>query len=270
VHNPVIDLCKLPQEILLESPIPYRSSNVDLPPDQEILKNAPLQHLTSQQETLMCASDHEDKFADTSQQDIANDGPIQGGVFNPQVSQPDFIRCTESQETMLSCTDIDKKFELFNNFLLTNTNEKLAMQKPTRTNPSVPKYTDQVFAIALFQKDRTDAEKLIPHSSLKGLQNFAEISGWIFIPRTDEAMAYSCLNLESKYHGSLVVGSAEYNDFRTIFDYVPIHEVNKNCEKFHSIPDVGLNYIQGSENPTLVSLSAELRYVEKFVPCNLF
>ena len=82
----------------------------------------------------------------------------------------------------------------------------------------------------------------------------------MFIPRTDESLAYSCLDLDSKYHGSLVVDSDEYNEFLEIFDHVHIHKVPKTCDSFGSVPEVGLDYIQGRDKGKLTELSAELRY----------
>jgi len=95
---------------------------------------------------------------------------------------------------------------LFTEFLKSNSDQKIALQKlPNKDSLDYPKYTDQVFAIALFQTKETAAQKLTPKTKTVPFKDFAAISGWMFIPRTDECLAYSCLDLDSKYHGSLVV-----------------------------------------------------------------
>jgi len=166
-----------------------------------------------------------------------------------------------SRSEDLSFSQVSEEFELFTKFLKSNTNQKLVLQKlPNKDSLDYPKYTDQVFAIALFQTKETEAQKLTPKTKTVPFKAFAAISGWMFIPRTDESLAYSCLDLDSKYHGSLVVDSSDYNEFLEIFDHVDIHKVPKTCDSFGSVPKVGLDYIQGGDKGKLTDLSVELRY----------
>ena len=207
-----------------------------------------------------CAGKMHDMESPTTNHRQALSRPI--SFFDPQRSALDENITIRSINETLTLPQLSEKFELFTKFLKSNSNLKVKLQKlPNKNRLDCPKYTDQVFAIALFQSKETAAQKLTPKNKTVPFKAFAAISGWMFIPRTDESLAYSCLDLDSKYHGSLVVDSDEYKEFLGMFDHVDIHKAPKTCDSFGSVPEVSLDYIQGRDKGKLTDLSAELRYV---------
>jgi len=237
-----------------------------LPREEELVIDLSKPSLICDEEPLIrnfessCAGKMHDMETPTTNHCQAPSRPI--AFFDPQRSALNEKITIRSISKTLSLSQLSDKFELFTKFLKSNSDQKLKLQKlPNKNRQNYPKYTDQVFAIAIFQAKETAAQKLTPKNKTVPFKAFAAISGWMFIPRTDESLAYSCLDLDSKYHGSLVVDSEEYKEFLEMFDHVDIHKVPKTCDSFGSVPEVGLDYIQGRDKGNLTDLSAELRYV---------
>jgi len=159
-----------------------------LPSEEEVVIDLSKSSSFSDQEPLECNfGSSYDKMPDTDKPTTNNSqspsGPI--SFFDPKsqmTAHNENITIRSTSEDLLF-SQVSEKFELFTKFLKSNSNQKLVLQKlPNKDRLDYPKYTDQVFAIALFQTKETAAQKLTPKNKTVPFKAFAAISGWMFIP----------------------------------------------------------------------------------------